>query len=97
MQTLLFWQAKVDKTEQKELNLPISLVPSESTLEEITKMSAQNERTSATIYQFPVRGRFANPNGYAKQDNALPTASIGSAWYHDDAMKEEQKAKARKH
>ncbi|MBY0532984.1 MAG: DUF2735 domain-containing protein [Xanthobacteraceae bacterium] len=57
-------------------------------------MSAQNERTSAKIYQFPLRGRFANPNGYA-QDNALPTASIGDAWYHDDAMKEEQKA--RKH
>jgi hypothetical protein len=94
MQTLLFCEAKVDKTEQKELNLPISLVPSESTFEEITKMSAQNERTSAKIYQFPVRGRFANPNGYA-QDNALPTAAIGSAWYHDDAMKEEQKT--RKH
>ena len=57
-------------------------------------MSAQNERTSATIYQFPVRGRFANP---AKQDNALPTNSIGDAWYHDDAMKEEAKSKARKH
>ncbi len=60
-------------------------------------MSAQNERTSATIYQFPVRGRFANPNGYAQQDNALPTAAIGSAWYHDDAMKEEAKAKTLKH
>lgn len=58
-------------------------------------MSAQNERTSATIYQFPVRGRFASPN--ARQDNALPTNAIGDAWYHDDAMKEEQKAKARKH
>ena len=58
-------------------------------------MSAQDERTSATIYQFPVRGRFANPNGPMRQDNALPTVSIGDAWYHDDAMKEEQKA--RKH
>ncbi len=92
MQTLLFWQAKVDKTEQKELNLPISLVPSESTFEEITKMSAQNERTSAKIYQFPVRGRFANANGYLQGENELPTASIGSAWYHDEAMKQEQKA-----
>jgi hypothetical protein len=60
-------------------------------------MSAQNERTSAKIYQFPVRGRFANPNGFMRQDNALPTNSIGDAWYHDDAMKEEQLAKARKH
>jgi hypothetical protein len=57
-------------------------------------MSAQNERTSAKIYQFPVRGRFAKPNGFT-QDNALPTVSIGDAWYHDEAMKEEQKA--RKH
>jgi hypothetical protein len=60
-------------------------------------MSAQNERTSAKVYQFPVRGRFANPNGYFRQDNALPTNSIGDAWYHDDAMKEEQLAKTRKH
>jgi len=60
-------------------------------------MSAQNERTSAKIYQFPVRGRFANPNGSWLGEKELPTASIGSAWYHDDAMKEEQKAKALKH
>lgn len=59
-------------------------------------MAAQNERTSAKIYQFPLRGRFANPNGI-EQDNALPTAEIGSGWYHDDAMKEEAQAKARKH
>lgn len=59
-------------------------------------MSAQNERTSAKIYQFPVRGRFANPNGAYQQDNALPTVSIGDAWYHDDAMKEDQQ-KVRKH
>lgn len=58
-------------------------------------MSAQNERTPAKIYQFPVRGRFANPNGDFRHDNAFPTVSIGDAWYHDDAMKEEQKA--RKH
>jgi hypothetical protein len=96
MQTLLFWRANVDKTGQKELTLPVSLESSDSRSEEITKMSAQNERTSATIYQFPVRGRFANPNGFA-QDNTLPTAAIGDGWYHDDAMKEEQKAKARKH
>ncbi len=58
-------------------------------------MSAQNERTSATIYQFPVRGRFANANGYLQGEKELPTAAIGSAWYHDEAMKQEQMA--RKH
>jgi hypothetical protein len=96
MQTLLFWQAKVDKSGQTELNLPISLVSSKS-VSRRSEMSAQNERTSATIYQFPVRGRFANQNGYAQEKDALPTAAIGSAWYHDEAMKEEQKAKTRKH
>jgi len=60
-------------------------------------MSAQNERTSAKVYQFPLRGRFANPAGAIQQGNTLPTAEIGSGWYHDDAMKEEQQAKARKH
>ncbi len=58
-------------------------------------MAAQNERTSAKIYQFPVRGRFASPNGYAPAESQFPTVSIGDAWYHDEAMKEEQKA--RKH
>ena len=56
-------------------------------------MSAQNERTSAKVYQFPARGRFAG----AQTEKPFPTVSIGDAWYHDDAMKEEQKAKARKH
>jgi hypothetical protein len=36
--------------------------------------------------------KFANPNGVAKTESPLPTASIGGAWYHDEAMKEEQKA-----
>ncbi len=60
MQPLLFCQAKVDKSGQRELNLPISLVSSDSNFLGDLKMSAQNERTSAKIYQFPVRGRFAN-------------------------------------
>jgi hypothetical protein len=60
-------------------------------------MAAQNERTSAKVFQFPARGRFANPNGLTQQGHALPTAGFGDAWYHDNAMKEEQNAKARKH
>ena len=58
-------------------------------------MSAQNQRTSAKIFQFPARGRFAPANGAVQQDHALPTVEIGSGWYHEEAMKEEQKAKAR--
>ena len=60
-------------------------------------MSAENERTSAKIYQFPVRGRFANANGYLPDEKALPTASIGSAWYHDEAIKEDQPKPIRRH
>lgn len=60
-------------------------------------MAAQNERTSAKIYQFPVRGRFAGPNGHVPAEKPFPAAAIGDAWYHDEAMKEEQKAKARSH
>ena len=58
-------------------------------------MSAENERASAKIYQFPVRGRFANANSTMQDEKELPTAPIGSAWYHDEAVKQEQKA--RKH
>lgn len=60
-------------------------------------MAAQNQRTSAKIFQFPARGRFAPPSATGPQDNALPTVEFGSGWYHEEAMKEEQKAKARKH
>lgn len=58
-------------------------------------MAAQNQRTSAKIFQFPTRGRFADANNIVQQDHALPTVEIGSGWYHEEAMKEEQKAKAR--
>jgi len=59
-------------------------------------MSAQNERTSAKIYQFPVRGRFARPDDIDFVDTSFPAVEIGAAWYHDDAMKEEQQKKVRK-
>jgi hypothetical protein len=60
-------------------------------------MAAQNERTSAKIYPFPARGRFAGPHAQAPAEKPFPTVAIGDAWYHDEAMKEEQKANARKH
>lgn len=58
-------------------------------------MAAQNERTSAKIFQFPARGRLADAK--AAMQTAFPTVEMGSGWYHEEAMKEEQKAKARKH
>ena len=60
-------------------------------------MSAENERASAKIYQFPVRGRFAKPGDAAYVESPLPTAAIGSAWYHDDAIKEDQPKPIRRH
>lgn len=53
-------------------------------------MSAQNERTSAKIYQFPARGRFAQPGEASYVETRFPTVEIGAAWYHDEAMKEDQ-------
>jgi len=60
-------------------------------------MSAQNERTSAKIYQFPARGRFARPGDIDFVDTSFPTVEIGTAWYHDEAVKEEQRKKVRKY
>jgi hypothetical protein len=97
MQSLLFCQANVDKSEQKELTLSHTACTKRTLFEENSKMSAQHQRTSAKIFQFPARGRFAPVNGAVQQDNALPTVEIGSGWYHEEAIKEEQKAKARQH
>ncbi len=58
-------------------------------------MTTQN-RGSATIYQFPARGRFAA--GADRDDSksvpvaALPRGAklaVGGAWYHDEAIREE--------
>lgn len=61
-------------------------------------MAAQNERTSAKVFQFPARGRFAKPGDAAHAETRFPTVEIGAAWYHDEAMKEDQQKKtARSH
>ncbi len=61
-------------------------------------MSAQNERTSAKVFQFPARGRFAKPGEASFMETRYPTVEIGAAWYHDEAMKEDQPKKpARSH
>jgi hypothetical protein len=53
-------------------------------------------RGSATIYQFPARGRFAASAD--RQDSmsapvaALPRGAklaVGGAWYHDEAIRDE--------
>jgi hypothetical protein len=56
--------------------------------------------TSAKIYEFPARGRFAQAE---RSDNAMPATSFASprvtkvavsgAWYHDEAIQAEQTRK----
>ena len=51
------------------------------------------EARSATVYQFPKRGRFAVEG----RESSRPVTSsrfaraIGSAWYHDEAIAQERK------
>jgi hypothetical protein len=60
-------------------------------------MTIDTTRESATIHQFPARGRFAaKSNAASASENVatrLPRASIGSGWYHDDAIEEERARK----
>ena len=51
------------------------------------------EAQSATIYQFPKRGRFATEG---RESSRLVTSprfmrAIGGAWYHDEAIAQERK------
>jgi Protein of unknown function (DUF2735) len=61
-----------------------------------TNMSTTVPSGSATIYQFPARGRFAMS---AQQNEAnvaalrAPKISFGSSWYHDEAIEAERTRK----
>ena len=56
-----------------------------------------NAGGSATIYQFPARGRYAVAavNSAAEHASATPPARIvfGSGWYHDEAIEAERARK----
>ena len=64
-------------------------------------MTANSDRESAKIYQFPARGRFAA----AQREETTATSTlapqqvvkvaVGSGWYHDAAIQEDENA--RKH
>lgn len=58
-------------------------------------MSEDVERQSATIYQFPRRGRFApsaSDAGAGAASKSRPVKSVvGGAWYHDEAIANERK------
>ena len=56
--------------------------------------------TSAKIYEFPARGRYAQVE---RRDNAMPATgfvsqrvakvAVSGAWYHDEAIEAEQSRK----
>ena len=61
-----------------------------------TNISGSAAPTSATIYTFPPRGRFAlriEGDGYVPATNAqMPRGAklvAGTGWYHDAAIKDE--------
>ena len=57
-------------------------------------MSTNFQGGSATIYQFPARGRFATAGQNDSNATArlAPKVSYGS-WYHDDAIEAERTRK----
>jgi len=61
-------------------------------------MTTNTNRESAKIYQFPARGRFAaDRRDETKTVAALTSqqvvkAAVGSGWYHDAAIQEEEHA-----
>ena len=62
-------------------------------------MTTETQRGTATIYSFPVRGRFAagaDPDAAAAASDRrdVPTVT-GSGWYHEEAIREERASKNR--
>jgi len=57
-------------------------------------MTTNVQGGSATIYQFPARGRFAPRAGNQDSEQATaPRAArvvFGSGWYHDEAIEAER-------
>lgn len=58
-------------------------------------MTANQERASAQIYQFPVGGRAGlnSPRDLGKGKAATPhlaVIAVGDSWYHEQAIRDEQ-------
>jgi len=60
-------------------------------------MTTSPARESATIYQFPPRGRFAasqDANSPADATRAQPMKCVvGNSWYHDEAIREAEQTR----
>jgi hypothetical protein len=57
-----------------------------------TTMTTNVQNRSATIHQFPARGRFASGAGNQVTEPAKAAAPVvfGSGWYHDEAIEAER-------
>jgi len=62
-------------------------------------MTTSHDQASATIYQFPARGRFAS-GGQGEDKSATNLSSprvarvtFGGAWYHDDAIADAERTR----
>ena len=63
-------------------------------------MTANSDRVSAQIFQFPARGRFATAGNRDETSVAdltaprvakiAPKIAMGSGWYHDQAIQDER-------
>jgi hypothetical protein len=61
-------------------------------------MTANSDRVSAQIFQFPARGRFAAAGN--RDDNSVASIAaprpariaMGSGWYHDQAIQDERES-----
>lgn len=60
-----------------------------------TTNHSDQDRATATIYQFPVGGRAAlarRPGEIKAADfTNYPAVDFGSGWYHDDAIEEDKR------
>ena len=62
-------------------------------------MTTNTQRESATIYQFPARGRFASApsrDDWRAQSNPAiqrAQAGLGGAWYHEEAIREAEESR----
>ena len=60
-------------------------------------MDMSIERRTATVYEFPLRGRFAQVERQrqaAAEAERLPRTACGSGWYHEAAMDAERLRKS---
>ena len=61
-------------------------------------MTANTDRVSAQIFQFPPRGRFASATIRDEKSVATLTVprnakiAMGSGWYHDQAIQDERES-----